>query len=183
MAVEKFQPRRPLEVKDPMTAGEFNLWCAIHDKPYRMARHQWPDGAVEWDVEFNPGKPDGTIAYGTGQEDETLATLAAFAFMAGVEWAEDSRGPVEDDEGEQPPAPPLAPASASAAAEPSVYARALALAMQGGTIAPAVLQQALGIAPERAVRLVERMEDEGIAGPPDAAGVRAVLVTSARLPG
>lgn len=177
MAVEKFQPRRPLEVKDPMTAGEFNLWCAIHDKPYRLARHQWPDGAVEWDVEFNPGKPDGTIAYGTGQEDETLATLAAFAFMAGVEWAEDSRAPAEDEDSE--PAPPLLPA----AAEPSLYARALALAMQGGTIAPGTLQEALGIPPERALRLVERMEDEGIAGPPDGAGIRPMLATTARLPG
>lgn len=178
MAVEKFQPRRPLEVKDPMTAGEFNLWCAIHDKPYRLARHQWPDGAVEWDVEFNPGKPDGTIAYGTGQEDETLATLAAFAFMAGVEWAEDGRRPaVEDDE------PQTAAAPLPVAAEPSLYARALALAMQGGTIAPGTLQDALGIPPERALRLVERMEDEGIAGPADAAGVRVMLATTARLPG
>ncbi|MFA7431050.1 MAG: helix-turn-helix domain-containing protein [Rhodospirillaceae bacterium] len=183
MAVEKFQPRRPLEVKDPMTAGEFNLWCAIHDKPYRMARHQWPDGATEWDVEYNPNKPDGTIAYGTGQEDETLATLAAFAFIAGVEWAEDARRPAEDDD-EEPAAvvaPP--PVAAPATAEPSLYARALALAMQAGTVSPRQIEDALGISQERANRLAERMEDEGIAGAPDATGTRVILVSMARLPG
>lgn len=182
MAVEKFQPRRPLEVKDPMTAGEFNLWCAIHDKPYRLARHQWPDGATEWDVEYNPGKPDGTIAYGTGQEDETLAALAAFAFMAGVEWAEDMRAPADPAEDDEPEAPPP-PVPLPTAAEPSLYARALALAMQAGRVAPAQLQDALGIPPERALRLAERMEDEGIAGPPDGAGTRLILVSTARLPG
>lgn len=180
MAVEKFQPRRSLEVKDPMTAGEFNLWCAIHDKPYRLARHQWPDGAVEWDVEVNPGKPDGTIAYGTGQEDETLATLAAFAFMAGVEWAEGNAAPADDDEqtaGEDPP-----PAAGTTEAA-SLYARALALAMDAGVVSSRRLQDGLGIPPERALRLTERMEDEGIAGPADADGIRRMLVTVARRPG
>lgn len=182
MAVEKFQQRRPLEVKDPMTAGEFNLWCAIHDKPYRMARHQWPDGATEWDVEFNPGKPDGTIAYGTGQEDETLATLAAFAFMAGIEWAEDTRRATDDDDEaaeDVPPPPVLIPVTPA----PSLYARALALAMQAGTITPRVIQDALGISQDRALRLAERMEDEGIAGAADATGTRIILVSTARLPG
>ncbi len=182
MAVEKFQQRRPLEVKDPMTAGEFNLWCAIHDKPYRMARHQWPDGATEWDVEFNPGKPDGTIAYGTGQEDETLATLAAFAFMAGIEWAEDARRTADDDD-EVPDVVATPPASVPAPPEPSLYARALALAMQAGTVTPRQIQDALGIPQERALRLTERMEDEGIAGAPDVNGVRVILVSTARLPG
>lgn len=184
MAVEKFPQRRPLEVKDPMTAGEFNLWCAIHDKPYRMARHQWPDGATEWDVEFNPGKPDGTIAYGTGQEDETLATLAAFAFMAGIEWAEDARRTADDDDEVAEIVPPSAVAVVPVIApEPSLYARALALAMQAGTVTPRALQDALGISLDRALRLTERMEDEGIAGAAEADGVRAILVSTARLPG
>lgn len=88
MNVEKLRGRIPPEIKDAMAAGEFNLWCAINSKPYRLARHVWPDGAWEWDVEFLPGRPEGTIAYGTGQEDEALATVAAFAFIAGVEWQE-----------------------------------------------------------------------------------------------
>ncbi|SIS37564.1 DNA translocase FtsK [Insolitispirillum peregrinum] len=107
MSVEKLRGRTPPpEVKDAMTASEFNLWCAMNGKPYRMARHVWPDGAWEWDVEYRPGRPEGTIAYGTGQEDETLATLAAFAFVAGVEWQESLMRPqdVDDEDDEDLPA-------------------------------------------------------------------------------
>ena len=88
MSLEKLPNRQPPEVKNAMTAGEFNLWCAMNSYPYRMARHVWPDGAFEWDVEFLPGRPGSTVAYGTGQEDEALATMCAFAFVAGTEWAE-----------------------------------------------------------------------------------------------
>lgn len=107
MSVEKLRGRiPPPEVKDAMTASEFNLWCAMNGKPYRMARHVWPDGAWEWDVEYRPGRPEGTIAYGTGQEDETLATLAAFAFVAGVEWQESLMRPqdVDDEDDDDLPA-------------------------------------------------------------------------------
>jgi DNA segregation ATPase FtsK/SpoIIIE-like protein len=69
------------------------------------------------------------------------------------------------------------------AAEPSLYARALALCMQAGIVTPLQLQNALNIPHERAVRLAERMEDEGIAGSPDALGAREILVSTARLPG
>ncbi|GAA0568564.1 DNA translocase FtsK [Caenispirillum bisanense] len=81
-----------------MTADEFNLWCALNGKPYRLARHVWPDGRAEWDVEVNPGKPDAMVCYGTGREDEGVAAAAAFAFIAGVEWAEASiRARLEDE--------------------------------------------------------------------------------------
>ncbi len=98
MTVEKLHGRKPPEVKDAMTASEFNLWCAMNGKPYRMARHIWPDGAWEWDVEYRPGRPEGTISYGTGQENESLATLAAFAFVAGVEWQESLGRPLDDED-------------------------------------------------------------------------------------
>jgi len=88
MTVKDLRSAGAAEVKGAMTADEFNLWCAMNNRPYRMARHVWPDGAWEWDVEFNPGRPDGTVAYGTGQENEHLATMAAFAFVAGLEWQE-----------------------------------------------------------------------------------------------
>lgn len=89
MSVEQFTSRgTPSELKEKLTAGEFNLWCAVNSKPYRLARHVWPDGAWEWDVEYMPGRPEGTVAYGTAQEDEHLAAMAAFAFVAGVEWQE-----------------------------------------------------------------------------------------------
>jgi S-DNA-T family DNA segregation ATPase FtsK/SpoIIIE len=106
MTVEKLHGRNPPEVKDARTASEFNLWCAMNGKAYRMARHIWPDGAWEWDVEYRPGRPEGTISYGTGQENESLATLAAFAFVAGVEWQESlervqaDEAAAEEDEGQ-----------------------------------------------------------------------------------
>lgn len=83
---------------DVMTADEFNLWCALNGKPYRLARHVWPDGRAEWDVEVDPGKAEGMVCYGTGREDEAVAAAAAFAFIAGVEWAEASiRARLEDE--------------------------------------------------------------------------------------
>ncbi|EKV27570.1 Cell division protein FtsK [Caenispirillum salinarum AK4] len=83
---------------DVMTADEFNLWCALNGKPYRLARHVWPDGRAEWDVEVDPGKAEGMVCYGTGREDEAVAAAAAFAFIAGVEWAEAAtRARMEDE--------------------------------------------------------------------------------------
>ncbi|NKD84628.1 DNA translocase FtsK [Haematospirillum jordaniae] len=72
-------------VRDAMTAAEFNLWCALQSRPYRLVQNVWPDGALEWDVEYRPGRSEAAIVYGTGQEEEALAVIAAFAFLAGVE--------------------------------------------------------------------------------------------------
>jgi DNA segregation ATPase FtsK/SpoIIIE, S-DNA-T family len=74
--------------QDSMSAADFNFWCAVNSKPFRLLRHTWDDGATEWDIEVFPGRPEATTAYGTGQTDETLAAIAAFAFIAGVEWGE-----------------------------------------------------------------------------------------------
>jgi S-DNA-T family DNA segregation ATPase FtsK/SpoIIIE len=84
------ESRLPLDTatSEITTAQEFNLWCAINSKPFKLCQSVWPDGAVEWDVETWPGRPEATIAYGTGQRAEGPAVIAAFAFMAGVEWAE-----------------------------------------------------------------------------------------------
>ena len=74
--------------QDMMTAADFNFWCAVNSKPFRLIQHAWDDGVVEWDIEVFPGRPEATIAYGTGQTHEVLAAMAAFAFIAGVEWGE-----------------------------------------------------------------------------------------------
>jgi len=74
--------------EDSMSAADFNFWCAVNSKPFRLVRHTWDDGETEWDIEVFPGRPEATTAYGTGQTDETLAAIAAFAFIAGVEWGE-----------------------------------------------------------------------------------------------
>lgn len=73
------------------TAEEFNVWCALNDKPFNLVQHVWPDCMIEWDLEINPGTPDADIIYGTGQDDEMTAVISAFAFIAGVEWAEERR--------------------------------------------------------------------------------------------
>ena len=75
---------------DELSADEFNLWCALNNKPYRLSKHIWPDGAAEWDVEQLTNVADRTIAYGTGQSDERVAAVAAFAFVAGIEWHENA---------------------------------------------------------------------------------------------
>ncbi len=75
---------------DELSADEFNLWCALNNKPYRLAKHIWPDGAAEWDIEQLTNVADRTIAYGTGQSDERAAAIAAFAFLAGIEWHENA---------------------------------------------------------------------------------------------
>ncbi|HYD31067.1 MAG TPA: DNA translocase FtsK, partial [Azospirillaceae bacterium] len=69
------------------TADEFNLWCALNNQPYSLIQQVWHDGAVEWSLERHSGTPEACIAYATGQEDETMAVITAFAFLAGVEWA------------------------------------------------------------------------------------------------
>ena len=69
------------------TADEFNLWCAVNSRPYKLVQHVWDDGAVEWDIEVGTGRDDARVVYGTGQADEALAVIAAFAFIAGADWA------------------------------------------------------------------------------------------------
>jgi S-DNA-T family DNA segregation ATPase FtsK/SpoIIIE len=76
------------DTPEKLCAKDFNFWCAVNSKPFRLAQHVWPDGSVEWDVEVFPGRPESTIAYGTGQADEAVAAASAFAFAAGVEWGE-----------------------------------------------------------------------------------------------
>ena len=98
------ESRQPIDTanSDITTAQEFNLGCAMNSQPFRLRLDEWPDGAVEWVLETNPGRPNGTIAYGTGQREELFAVIAANAFLAGVEWGEaTARAPMIglDDEG------------------------------------------------------------------------------------
>jgi DNA segregation ATPase FtsK/SpoIIIE, S-DNA-T family len=84
------ESRQPIDTanSDITTAQEFNLGCAMNSQPFRLRLDEWPDGAIEWVLETNPGRPNGTIAYGTGQREELFAVIAANAFLAGVEWGE-----------------------------------------------------------------------------------------------
>jgi DNA segregation ATPase FtsK/SpoIIIE, S-DNA-T family len=81
----RLQPAEPDEI---VGVAEFNLWCAMHSKPYKLVQHAWPDGKVEWDLEIHPGTSATMVVYGTGQQTERSAVVAAYGFLAGAEWAE-----------------------------------------------------------------------------------------------
>ena len=65
------ESRQPIDTanSDITTAQEFNLGCAMNSQPFRLRLDEWPDGAVEWVLEINPGRLNETIAYGTGQRE------------------------------------------------------------------------------------------------------------------
>jgi S-DNA-T family DNA segregation ATPase FtsK/SpoIIIE len=116
------QPRDEIAAAaESLSVRDFNLWCAMNSKPFRLASYVWPDGRLEWCVEIHPGKAEGTIAYGTAQTEENQAVVAAFAFLAGIEWAEAaarlSTGAAleEGEDGEDEPAADSGAASVAAA--------------------------------------------------------------------
>jgi DNA segregation ATPase FtsK/SpoIIIE, S-DNA-T family len=57
-----------------------------------------------------------------------------------------------------------------------IYEQAVALAAQHGKISTSKIQQLLGIGYNRAARLMNRMEKEGLVGPPEAAGKPRVFL-------
>ena len=83
-----------------VTADEFNLWCALNGRPFNLIPNARSDGRVLWDVEVLPGTPRAGTVYSTNLADESLAVVAGFAFLSGVEWAYEARDPMDD------PAPP-----------------------------------------------------------------------------
>ena len=87
-----------------VTADEFNLWCALNGRPFNLIPNARADGRVAWDVEVLPGTPRAGTVYSTNLADESLAVVAGFAFLSGVEWAYEARDPMDD------PAPVVVPA-------------------------------------------------------------------------
>ncbi|MDQ2101985.1 DNA translocase FtsK [Azospirillum isscasi] len=93
-------PRTPHLTAPPtqsgvVTADEFNLWCALNGRPFNLIPNARPDGRLLWDVEVLPGTPRAGTVYSTNLADESLAVVAGFAFLSGVEWAYEARGPEE----------------------------------------------------------------------------------------
>jgi S-DNA-T family DNA segregation ATPase FtsK/SpoIIIE len=147
-------PRLTASADRDGSASAFNLWCSINNKPYHLVRHVWPDGRVEWDVEMYPGKPDSTVAYGTGQQDEGLAVIAGYAFLSGIEWAEANarsvRESLDEDDGDAPdeappaalaPRPPVPVVAAPVVVAPLVVAPATPAPVDPAPIAEAPLAQ------------------------------------------
>jgi len=96
-------PSNDMMESEVLTADEFNLWCALNNMPFRLTEHAWPDGATEWDVEVHPGRQSQTVAYGTGHNDETIAAAMAFAFVAGVEWSDNTHRAAAEESGTDDP--------------------------------------------------------------------------------
>jgi DNA segregation ATPase FtsK/SpoIIIE, S-DNA-T family len=95
-----------------VTSDEFNLWCALNGRPFNLTANKHADGRVVWDVEVLPGTPGAGPVYSTQLADEALAVTAGFAFLSGVDWAQEvqagwSGGAVA----EQPAAPAAKPAT------------------------------------------------------------------------
>ncbi|RUM87062.1 MAG: DNA translocase FtsK [Thermodesulfatator sp.] len=70
----------------------------------------------------------------------------------------------------------LGPSLAEEETEDELYREAVRIAMERGKISVSMLQRRLRIGYNRAARLVERMEEEGIVGPSDGVRPRPVLV-------
>ena len=86
----------PVTQSGIVTADEFNLWCALNGRPFNLTAMAAGDGRLSWAVEVLPGTPHAGTVYSTGMGDETLAVVAGFAFLAGVEWADEVRMDEED---------------------------------------------------------------------------------------
>jgi S-DNA-T family DNA segregation ATPase FtsK/SpoIIIE len=69
-------------------AEEFNLWCAMNDRPFALRLSDWEDGVREWCIEADRGRPEAAVIWGSGTDHEATATAIAYAFVAGIEWVE-----------------------------------------------------------------------------------------------
>jgi len=70
------------------SAEEFNLWCAMNDRPLRLRLHHWGPEEAEWCLESEPGTDVAAPIYGTGSDREAVAVAVAYGFVAGIEWSE-----------------------------------------------------------------------------------------------
>ena len=70
-------------------------------------------------------------------------------------------------------------AAASAEVDQEAYNDAVALVREQGSVGISFLRRNLGLGPERAQRIIERMEQEGVVSAPNAEGYRTVLPVQA----
>ncbi|OAQ19927.1 DNA translocase FtsK [Thermosulfurimonas dismutans] len=101
-------------------------------------------------------------------EKEVLRVIEFLKAQGEPEYLADFEAFEEDDE------EPLGPTENDQ--EDELYREAVKIAMQQGKISVSMLQRRLRIGYNRAARLVERMEEEGIVGPSDGVRPRPVLV-------
>ncbi|ABC22896.1 DNA translocase FtsK [Rhodospirillum rubrum] len=105
MSAQVFQPgvdTAPMTSAQGTKAEEFNLWCAMNNRPFALRLSGWQDGSREWCIEADRGRPEAAAIWGTGTDEEAVATAIAYAFVAGIEWAEAERALQDaDDEAEE----------------------------------------------------------------------------------
>jgi S-DNA-T family DNA segregation ATPase FtsK/SpoIIIE len=78
----------PMTSAQGTKAEEFNLWCAMNDRPFVLRLSDWEEGTREWCIEADRGRPEAAVIWGSGTDDEATATAIAYAFVAGIEWVE-----------------------------------------------------------------------------------------------
>ncbi|WP_413203979.1 DNA translocase FtsK [Rhodospirillum sp. A1_3_36] len=78
----------PITSAQGTKAEEFNLWCAMNDRPFALRLSDWEDGMREWCIEADRGRPEAAVIWGSGTDHEATATAIAYAFVAGIEWVE-----------------------------------------------------------------------------------------------
>ncbi|HLS69101.1 MAG TPA: DNA translocase FtsK, partial [Kiloniellales bacterium] len=114
------------------SAAEFNLWCAMNDRPLRLHLHRWGPEDSEWCLESEPGTTAAAPIYGTGSDDEATAVAIAYGFVAGIEWSETQ---LSGTEGEAPESVRTEASTSASASLPETAQEAAAI--QPGVQAPA----------------------------------------------
>ncbi|MBE1236993.1 DNA translocase FtsK [Phaeovibrio sulfidiphilus] len=69
----------------------------MNDRPFALHLTEWPADTREWFIEVDRGCPQVAAIWGTGTDDEATAAAIAYAFVAGIEWAERDRDHRRDD--------------------------------------------------------------------------------------
>jgi len=115
-----------------------------------------------------------TRVHGPFVSDQEVEGVVAFLREQGEPAYVDSVTEVEDDEG------PLMPGLlGSDAGEKGLYEQAVALVAREGKASTSFIQRHLNLGYNRAAKLIEQMEKEGVVGPANHVGKREVLIRQA----
>lgn len=128
------------------SAAEFNLWCAMNDRPLRLQLHRWGPQDMEWCLESEPGTSAAAPIYGTGSDDEATAVAIAYGFVAGIEWSEARFAELEAEADERQSSDEQSSPGTPAAASPrqDLEDKTVTLA----NVVPKVLEQAADATPK-----------------------------------
>jgi DNA segregation ATPase FtsK/SpoIIIE, S-DNA-T family len=112
-----------------------------------------------------------TRVHGPFVSDQEVEEVVAFLREQGEPAYVDAVTEVEDDDG-----PPLPGLLGSDAGEKGLYEQAVALVAREGKASTSFLQRHLNLGYNRAAKLIEQMEKDGVVGPANHVGKREVLI-------